>query len=145
MQGNLAPSHTGHPPADAGMIPRVLSKLFSHLNDNVPDYSVKVSYVELYNEELRDLLAQELATPVGNMQPMGLGQGGGGGLKIFDEAGAGRKGVLIQGLEEMGVGSAEDAIALLRKGSHRRQIAATKFNDHSRYASLSLSIFFFSV
>ncbi|KAG8990644.1 kinesin motor protein cin8 [Tulasnella sp. 427] len=143
MQGDLTPSVTGGPCADAGMIPRVLSKLYQYLETSVADYSVKLSYVELYNEELRDLLAPEMSAPAGSAQPMGLaGANGGGGLKIFDEAGSGKRGVLIQGLEDTPVKDFNHAIALLRKGSYRRQIAATKFNDHS---SRSHSIFTITV
>ena len=58
------------------------------------------------------------------------------GLKIFDDFS--KRGVLIQGLEEIRSKSALDALALLVKGGDRRQIAATKFDDHS---SRSHSIF----
>lgn len=143
MQGDLTPSVTGGPCADAGMIPRVLSRLYQYLETSVADYSVKLSYVELYNEELRDLLAPEMSAPAGSAQPMGLaGTNAGGGLKIFDEAGTGKRGVLIQGLEDTPVKDFNHAIALLRKGSYRRQIASTKFNDHS---SRSHSIFTITV
>lgn len=143
MQGDLTPTPMGNPSGQAGMIPRVLFRLFHQLETSVPDYSVKISYVELYNEELRDLLAPELAAPIGTTQPMGMGSkdaGGQGALKIFDDAS--KKGVFIQGLEECGVKDAADALALLTKGSQRRQIAATKFNDHS---SRSHSVFSITV
>lgn len=152
MQGDLTPTPMGNPSAQAGMIPRVLFRLFHQLETTAADYSVKVSFVELYNEELRDLLANELSAPTGSIQPMGKGSGSNsnsnsnsadanqGGLKIFDDAS--KKGVFIQGLEEMLVKDASDALTLLTKGSHRRQIAATKFNDHS---SRSHSVFSITV
>lgn len=59
-----------------------------------------------------------------------------GGMKIFDDAN--KQGVFIQGLEEVNVKDSQDALGLLTKGSQRRQIAATKFNDHS---SRSHSVF----
>ena len=65
----------GNPSAQAGMIPRVLFRLFHHLETSVADYSVKISFDELYNEELRDLLAPELSAPTGSAQPMGKGAG----------------------------------------------------------------------
>lgn len=40
----------------AGIIPRVLFKLFENLDLQNEDYVVKCSFVELYNEELKDLL-----------------------------------------------------------------------------------------
>lgn len=142
MQGDLTPTPMGNPSAQAGMIPRVLFRLFHHLETSVADYSVKISFVELYNEELRDLLAPDLSAPAGSTQPMGMGAGkdGGQGLKIFDDAS--KKGVFIQGLEECCVKDSKDALALLTKGSQRRQIAATKFNDHS---SRSHSVFSITV
>jgi kinesin family protein 11 len=126
------------------MIPRVLFRLFHHLETSATDYSVKISYIELYNEELRDLLAAELASPAGTTQPMGAAskdnKTSDTGLKIFDEAN--KRGVFVQGVEEISVRDSADALALLTKGSHRRQIAATKFNDHS---SRSHSIFSITV
>ncbi|KAJ7936676.1 hypothetical protein B0H13DRAFT_1853106 [Mycena leptocephala] len=111
----------GNPSANAGMIPRV--HLFHHLESSASDFSVKISYVELYNEELRDLLATELSAPTGSTQ-MGKGTRGPEGLKIFDDAS--KHGVLIQGLEEITVKNSADALGLLTKGSERRQIATTK-------------------
>ncbi|KAK2466898.1 hypothetical protein APHAL10511_001156 [Amanita phalloides] len=141
MQGDLTPTPMGNPSPNAGMIPRVLFRLFHKLEKSEVDYSVKVSFVELYNEELRDLLATELSAPSGSTQPMGAGvkdnlKSQESTLKIFDDAN--KKGVIIQGLEEIAVRDSQDALALLTKGSLRRQIAATKFNDHS---SRSHSVF----
>lgn len=41
----------------AGIIPRVLVDLFQGLSNETNDYSVKISFLELYNERLKDLLA----------------------------------------------------------------------------------------
>ncbi|KAG5342766.1 hypothetical protein C0989_008716 [Termitomyces sp. Mn162] len=145
MQGDLEPTPMGNPSANAGMIPRVLFRLFHQLETSKSDFSVKISYIELYNEELRDLLASDLSAPNGSTQPMGMGSKDASkaldnGLKIFDDAN--KRGVTIQGLEEHVVKDSQAALALLTKGSHRRQIAATKFNDHS---SRSHSVFSITV
>ncbi|KAG6866932.1 hypothetical protein C0991_003848 [Blastosporella zonata] len=145
MQGDLNPTPMGNPSANAGMIPRVLFRLFHQLEKSKTDYSVKISYIELYNEELRDLLANDFSAPHGSTQPMGLGNKDSGkvpdnGLKIFDDTN--KRGVTIQGLEELVVKDSQAALALLTKGSQRRQIAATKFNDHS---SRSHSVFSITV
>lgn len=135
MQGDLGTTAMNTPVADAGIIPRVLHRLFTLL-DAVPnsEYSVKCSYIELYNEELRDLLASDF------QQPTALGghstSGQPGGLKIYDDAN--KKGVNIQGLEETGIRNAQEGLALLHKGSQRRQVAETKMNTES---SRSHSIF----
>ena len=72
MQGDLTTTPKGHSSQLAGMIPRILFKLFQHLEGTTTDFSVKIS-VELYNEELRDLLAPGLDASSGSNQPMGLG------------------------------------------------------------------------
>lgn len=106
-------------PEQAGIIPRVLYRLFDRLSDdeqNKSESSVKVSFIELYNEELKDLLAADDTTK----------------LKIYDEANKqGRTTTQVQGMEETHIKSASKGIALLRNGSHKRQVAATKCNDLS--------------
>jgi kinesin family protein 11 len=106
-------------PEAAGIIPRVLHTLFARLGEDGTEkceHSVKCSFIELYNEELRDLLALDDHTK----------------LKIFDEANkGGRTTTLVQGMEETHIKSAARGIKLLREGSHKRQVAATKCNDLS--------------
>ena len=98
----------------AGIIPRTLYNLFKALGPDAVDNSVKCSFIELYNEELRDLLANEHSAPV----------------KIFDDS-ARKGGVIVQGMEETFIKSAADGVKLLQDGSHKRQVAATKCNDLS--------------
>lgn len=106
-------------PDAAGIIPRVLHTLFDKLGEDESDKSensVKCSFIELYNEELRDLLSTDDNTK----------------LKIFDEVNkTGRNTTLVQGMEESHIKSASNGIKLLREGSHKRQVAATKCNDLS--------------
>ncbi|KAK5113644.1 hypothetical protein LTR62_003271 [Meristemomyces frigidus] len=106
-------------PDAAGIIPRALHSLFARLGeDDVEqcEHSVKCSFIELYNEELRDLLSADDSIK----------------LKIFDEANkTGRASTLVQGMEESHIKSATKGIQLLREGSHKRQVAATKCNDLS--------------
>jgi kinesin family member 11 len=131
MQGDLNLSPLGNPVANAGMMPRVITNLYQRLETTGADFSVKISFVELYNEELRDLLAYEDAESQEGGSEVAT-------LKIYDDAG--KRGIFIQGLEEVLVKDAATAIKLLAQGSHRRQVAATKFNDHSRYV-VTLVIF----
>ncbi|KAL8777445.1 MAG: hypothetical protein Q9213_007859, partial [Squamulea squamosa] len=100
----------------AGVIPRVLHSLFSKLEAEEAESSVKCSFIELYNEELRDLVAVEDSTK----------------LKIYDDAQKkGHGATLVQGMEESYIKSAGAGIKLLQDGSHKRQVAATKCNDLS--------------
>lgn len=105
----------------AGIIPRILHALFQKIEG--VDSSVKCSFIELYNEDLRDLLSSE-----DNVK-----------LKIYEEGmKKGHNGTMIQGVGETYINSASAGIKLLQEGSHRRQVASTKCNDLS---SRSHSIF----
>ncbi|KAJ3539330.1 hypothetical protein NMY22_g4783 [Coprinellus aureogranulatus] len=53
------------------MIARVLFCLLNQLESRNADFNVKISFVALYNEELRDLLASDFSAPNGSTQPMG--------------------------------------------------------------------------
>ena len=100
----------------AGIIPRVLYSLFRKLEADEAESSVKCSFIELYNEELRDLLAADDNTK----------------LKIYDDAQKkGHGATVVQGMEESHIRNASDGVRLLQQGSHRRQVAATKCNDLS--------------
>ncbi|CCD24401.1 kinesin motor protein CIN8 NDAI_0D00870 [Naumovozyma dairenensis CBS 421] len=48
--------YNGELSESAGIIPRILFKLFDTLEMNQEDYVVKCSFIELYNEDLKDLL-----------------------------------------------------------------------------------------
>ncbi|EXJ64986.1 kinesin family member 11 [Cladophialophora yegresii CBS 114405] len=100
----------------AGIIPRVLYSLFQKLEADEVECSVKCSFIELYNEELRDLLSSDDSVK----------------LKIFDDANRkSHPATVVQGMEESHINTAAAGIKLLREGSHRRQVAATKCNDLS--------------
>ena len=100
----------------AGIIPRVLHALFRKLEEDEAESSVKCSFIELYNEELRDLLSLDDTTK----------------LKIYDDPQKkGHSATIVQGMEEAHIKTARDGIKLLQDGSHKRQVAATKCNDLS--------------
>ncbi|CAH1770425.1 2789_t:CDS:2, partial [Entrophospora sp. SA101] len=99
---------------NAGVIPRSLCSLFQTLESESADYSVKVSYIELYNEKLKDLLSN-------NSQQS---------LKVIDDGN--NKGVLY-GHEEVPLKDAAEGINVLKQGSIKRQNASTNYNDKSRY------------
>ncbi|CAI9627293.1 unnamed protein product [Alternaria burnsii] len=103
-------------PDAAGIVPRVLYALFERLEADEIDNSVKCSFIELYNEELRDLLSPDDATK----------------LKIYDDnSKKGSTTTMVQGMEECHLKTATEGITMLRNGSHKRQVAATKCNDLS--------------
>lgn len=139
MQGDLTLNPDNTVSYDAGIIPRTLHSLFHYLDSNpLTEYSVKLSYVELYNEEIRDLLVHgsSPAAPFGSAG--GAGNGAGGGLKIFDDQKG--KGVLIQGVEERGIENAKSGLNLLKIGSDRRETGETLMNKASSYVFFLLAL-----
>ncbi|KAF8930627.1 hypothetical protein EDD21DRAFT_179673 [Dissophora ornata] len=113
MEGDLRDSF-GECSRDAGIIPRTLYTLFAALERKDTEYTVRVSFLELYNEEVKDLLVLEDDRKV---------------VKIFDSIK--KQGPLVQGLEEVSIFNATQGIDALRKGSAKRTVAATKSNDKS--------------
>jgi kinesin family protein 11 len=115
MSGDM--NDTGGMLSDAaGIIPRALNALFTKLEIDDAESSVKCSFIELYNEELRDLIS-----PDENAK-----------LKIYDDnSKKGHSSTIVQGMEESYIKNAVEGIKLLQDGSFKRQVAATKCNDLS--------------
>ena len=81
---------------DAGVIPRAINQIFTHLESISAESSVQVSFMEVYNEELTDLLAVEEEGDVRQK------------LKIVDD----KSGVLVNGLENYYVKNAAEIFAV---------------------------------
>ncbi|XP_001352463.2 kinesin-like protein Klp61F [Drosophila pseudoobscura] len=109
--------------SDVGIIPRALSHLFDELRMMEVEFTMRISYLELYNEELCDLLSTDDSTKI----------------RIFDDST--KKGsVIIQGLEEITVQSKDDVYKLLEKGKERRKTATTLMNAQSSRSHTVFSI-----
>eukprot|EP00871_Galdieria_phlegrea_P003520 jgi/Galph1/4169/GphlegSOOS_G2797.1 len=107
-------------PPTAGVIPRAIRHIFHHLQAIHAEYTVRVSYLELYNEQLTDLLGIE-----GNDVEM----------RIYEDP---QKGTFVAGLEEVPVCSEEEIFSILEKSAAKRRTAETLMN---KYSSRSHSIF----
>jgi kinesin family protein 11 len=129
MHGELEAQLPSGLSADAGIVPRVITRLFQRLERDYADYAVSISCMEIYNEELRDLLASQ---PLNGVTPRNL--------KIFEHPQS--RGTLVQGLLEIPVKDVKTAIEVLRRGSAHRHVASTNFNKNS---SRSHSLFTVSV
>lgn len=143
-------THTMHGEPDdadmAGLTPRLLRYLFSRISKSSAKISVHCSYVELYNETFQDLLgdgnepvapaATWGATPsrAGAATPGQMGAAAAPGPRLREDA---KKGVYVEGLEEVTVSSFEDASQLLVLGNSQRRTASTAANaDSSRSHSI---------
>ena len=105
----------------SGIIPRALNHLFENISTNDV---VRVSFLELYNEELYDLLGP-------SEDP--------NRLRIFEDAT--RKGsVIVSGLEEVAVRSRDEIYDILRRGTAKRQTAATLMNARSSRSHTIFSV-----
>ncbi|KAJ1269639.1 hypothetical protein BS78_07G227200 [Paspalum vaginatum] len=121
----------GQLPADAGVIPRAVKQIFDTLERQNTEYSVKVTFLELYNEEITDLLAPEEISKVvledRQKKPLPLMEDGKGG-------------VLVRGLEEEIVTNAGEIFSLLERGSAKRRTAETLLNKQSSRSHSLFSI-----
>ena len=118
-------------PSNAGVIPRAMSHIFAHLKAKGVEHSVKCTFLELYNEEITDLLAVsdlvegsvEFANAKAPKHP------------LMED---GKGGVAVKGLEEVSVPNPETIFVHIRRGSAKRRTAETLMNKQS---SRSHSVF----
>ena len=124
MEGDLSS------PDMHGVIPRSAQAIFEALKQaKYSDHSVTVSYLEIYNEDLCDLLSDE-------KQPVGEKRSAHGVTKL--EIMEGKNGTFCRGLSSKKVEVAEDVLALMQKAQQQRKIGETRMNKAS---SRSHSIF----
>lgn len=99
----------------AGIIPRAAQQIFSTLQSQSSDieYTVRCSHLEIYNEQISDLLAPESSSAT---------------LRILQDP---SKGTFVSGLEEMVVRNEHEIIMFLEKSSQRRHTAETSLNRNS--------------
>ncbi|KAK5005013.1 hypothetical protein LTR60_006384, partial [Cryomyces antarcticus] len=104
-------------PEQPGLIPRTCEGLFQRIeaehSANIT-YNVHVSYFEVYNEHVRDLLVPRTTPPQY--------------LKIRESK---ADGVYVQNLTDEAVKSYDDVARLMKTGDHNRTTASTKMNDTS--------------
>ncbi|GAB4833750.1 hypothetical protein Ancab_031999 [Ancistrocladus abbreviatus] len=131
MEGEMR-SKGGELPAEAGVIPRAVRQIFDTLEAQNADYSVKATFLELYNEEVTDLLAlEDTSRLMDDKQKRSV--------SLLED---GKGCVFIRGLEEEVVYSVNDIYNLLERGAAKRRTADTFLNKRS---SRSHSIFTITV
>ncbi|XP_062195793.1 kinesin-like protein KIN-5C [Phragmites australis] len=121
----------GQLPADAGVIPRAVKQIFDTLERQNTEYSVKVTFLELYNEEITDLLGPE------EIPKVALEDRQKKTLPLMED---GKGGVLVRGLEEEIVMNADEIFSLLERGSAKRRTAETLLNKQSSRSHSLFSI-----
>lgn len=109
----------------AGIIPRSLFNIFKDLSKYNGKFSVRISAIQIYNEEIFDLLNENDSIK----------------LKLFEDSSL-KGSVLIQGLKEVIVDNIEQAYCTVEKAMFKRQTNATLTHGTS---SRSHAIFTISV
>lgn len=107
-----------------GVIPRIVQQIFASIlaSPSNIEYTVRVSYMEIYMERIRDLLVPQNDN-----------------LPVQEEK---NRGVYVKGLLEVYVSSQEEVYEVLRRGGTARAVSATNMNQES---SRSHSIFVVTV
>ncbi|KAK9446618.1 P-loop containing nucleoside triphosphate hydrolase protein [Limtongia smithiae] len=103
-----------------GIIPRIIEQIFASILQSPAEieYTVRVSYMEIYMERIKDLLR-----PANDNLP------------IHEDK---LKGVYVKGLREIYVSSVDEVYEVMREGAAARAVASTNMNMES---SRSHSIF----
>ncbi|KAF0294123.1 Kinesin-like protein KIF21B [Amphibalanus amphitrite] len=114
-------------PESAGIIPRAVDHLFRGIQERqeaarragqpAADFKISAQFMELYNEEVIDLLDQS-----------GVNRGRKSAIRIHEDAGGG---IYTMGVTCRAVTSAEDCLKCLRVGALSRTTASTQMNVQS--------------
>lgn len=83
---------------------------------------VKVTYLEIYNEELADLLDEEES---------GASSASRQRLQIVEDRGKRGRGVFCKGLREIPVEAGDDVLRILHRAQERRRVGETRMNKQS--------------
>jgi len=104
MQGNIKKL--------PGIIPKAIDTVFSYIEETPErQYLLRISYLEIYNECLNDLLNRKTTQ-----------------LKIVEDK---KKGLIVPGLTEEVCSSIEQVYSLLQLGTANRTVGATHANEKS--------------
>ncbi|GAA5993905.1 hypothetical protein JCM5350_000119 [Sporobolomyces pararoseus] len=105
--------------SNPGIIPQAVSEIFTYIRDHSEkEFLLRASYLEIYNETLKDLLDPEA-----------------GPVKIRQDE---KKRFFVHPLREEVVTTEAQVAALLRRGADNRHVGSTDFNERS---SRSHSVF----
>lgn len=118
MQGQTRPDSSLR-----GIIPRMVETVFEFIADSPPhvEFMVKISIIEIYMEELRDLLSIKERKK----------------MKIRS---CGTRGIFVENLTEVYVSSPEEVYKYIKIGNKNRSVGRTNMNIVSSRSHLMVSL-----
>ncbi|XP_018329743.1 kinesin-like protein KIF19 isoform X2 [Agrilus planipennis] len=108
-------------PNEPGIMLRALNDLFNAVKGNEDQYTVTMSYLEIYNEQIRDLLNPSS-----------------GYLDLREDSRG--KNIQVAGLSEISTTSTNEVMSLLQKGNKARTVEPTAMNKTSSRSHALLSV-----
>lgn len=102
-------------PSERGIIPNAFEHIYGFLDDSAnaaKKFLVRASYLEIYNEEVRDLLGKDIDKK----------------LEVKEDK---DKGIFVKDLTIISVKSTGEITQLMDKGNSLRKVGATAMNDTS--------------
>ncbi|KAK5173401.1 Kinesin-like protein kip2 [Saxophila tyrrhenica] len=101
-----------------GVIPLAISDIFSYIRENpAREFLLRVSYLEIYNEKIHDLLSQSTPGVVQEQE-----------IKLREDA---KRGVYATPLKEEIVQSPNQLLRVIARGDMQRRTSSTQFNARS--------------
>ncbi|KAJ3059356.1 hypothetical protein HK102_010039, partial [Quaeritorhiza haematococci] len=95
-----------------GVIPQAIDDVFAFIRESADrEYLLRVSYLEIYNESIKDLLAPEVTD-----------------LRIHEDR---KRGIYVSPLKEEIVTSPKQVMKIIQKGESNRHFGSTDYNEHS--------------
>ncbi|OXV11710.1 hypothetical protein Egran_00528 [Elaphomyces granulatus] len=104
-----------------GVIPLAITDIFSYIRETPHrEFLLRVSYLEIYNEKIHDLLSAPISNGVGAPQQEEI--------KLREDS---KRGVYATPLKEEIVQSPTQLLRVIARGDHARRTGSTQFNTRS--------------
>lgn len=105
-----------------GVIPLAITDIFSYIRETPSrEFLLRVSYLEIYNEKIHDLLSMPTGNGAGGNQPQEE-------IKLREDS---KRGVYATPLKEEIVQSPTQLLRVIARGDQARRTASTQFNARS--------------
>ena len=106
-----------------GVIPLAITDIFSYIRETPSrEFLLRVSYLEIYNEKIHDLLSTPAASALGPGAPVQEE------IKLREDS---KRGVYASPLKEEIVQSPTQLLRVIARGDHARRTSSTQFNARS--------------